>query len=571
MRKYFKHMLSTAIVVMFSVISGHVHAAQAYDSDAALRYAEKHWNDGVGLCSEFVSECLKSGGVNAYSISASALHKQLMASGLGHEYEIDLQSDQSIYLADHPEIQPGDVVFYYCPGCVNIDGKPYIHVVLCNGIDAEGYLKAYSHNNANNGSMRYRYGSRCYACGTAIKKAYIYHFEAKANQKPIGCVDTLVANGNGTFTISGWAVDADRIDQKIAIEIYFDDHEPVANRADMVIYNGTSRPDVMAAGYGSEYCGFEETLSVTQRGRHVMKIYAVDDGGERILLKSDSVDIRNDLKCMLSPSDLTLSVGEEADVRFSYTGGDVASIKAGTNSDIVSFKYDAGIFRVSANNPGNAKLIVIFYDASGNEIQRESVSISVEENKDLTLEYGKDEIVITEGESDVVNFSFKGDGIAGLTVTGEDGNDVCKASISDVKWYVGNACPGKLSVTGLKAGKESVQINMIGEDKQVIASFPIEVTVKQKAPIVVTLPEEEDTALATGTAVQPAEESAESIDESEVIQTDDPLYMRAFRYAKTLYEFSKGKDGESSAKEYIRKRLLKWGWNRYADRILNDL
>ena len=66
-------------------------------------------------------------------------------------------------------------MFYYCPGCT--DGRPYVHTVLCNGMDGNGYMKAYSHNNANNGQQKYHYSRNCPYCGTKIAYAIAYHFE----------------------------------------------------------------------------------------------------------------------------------------------------------------------------------------------------------------------------------------------------------------------------------------------------------------------------------------------------------------------------------------------------------
>lgn len=64
------------------LFSSNVQAAGKYSSSSALSYASGHWNDGVGLCAEFVSNCLKAGGCSAYSASASALFRQLQSSGI---------------------------------------------------------------------------------------------------------------------------------------------------------------------------------------------------------------------------------------------------------------------------------------------------------------------------------------------------------------------------------------------------------------------------------------------------------------------------------------------------------
>ena len=165
-----------------------VKAAVSYDREKALNYAASHWNDGKGLCAEFVSNAINAGGISksaAWSKGCTTLRGKLVNSGLGTEYEISLKSDMSIKASDYEgKLSPGDIIFYYCPGCLNIDKCPYIHAVLYAGMDSSGYAKCYSHNNANNASKRYYYSKKCYSCGTAIKKAYVFHFNTDQPDKP---------------------------------------------------------------------------------------------------------------------------------------------------------------------------------------------------------------------------------------------------------------------------------------------------------------------------------------------------------------------------------------------------
>ena len=43
---------------------GSAQAAAVYNADNALAYAKAHWNDGKGICAEFVSDCVRAGGLN---------------------------------------------------------------------------------------------------------------------------------------------------------------------------------------------------------------------------------------------------------------------------------------------------------------------------------------------------------------------------------------------------------------------------------------------------------------------------------------------------------------------------
>ncbi|MBR5179526.1 MAG: RICIN domain-containing protein [Lachnospiraceae bacterium] len=177
--------MSAGFMPLF-VTSEKVQAATNYNRDKALEYAAAHWNDGKGLCAEYVSNCIKAGGISssvAWSKGCTTLITQLKKSGLGSAHEISLKSDMSIKASDYEGIlSSGDIIFYYCDGCVYRDGKPYIHAVLYAGTDSNGYARCYSHNNANNASKRYYYSKKCYDCGTAIKKAYVFHFNTEDSQ-----------------------------------------------------------------------------------------------------------------------------------------------------------------------------------------------------------------------------------------------------------------------------------------------------------------------------------------------------------------------------------------------------
>ena len=132
-----KHILSVllccaVLLGMLPVIALPTNAASAYHAASALAYAQEHWNDGVGLCAEFVSRCINAGGCSAFSVSASMLLGQLRNSGMGTEYQLALNSDMSITAANYAgKLAAGDPVFYYCPGCT--DGRPYVHTVLWDG------------------------------------------------------------------------------------------------------------------------------------------------------------------------------------------------------------------------------------------------------------------------------------------------------------------------------------------------------------------------------------------------------------------------------------------------------
>ena len=312
--------LVTIILIVSSSIGQTMtaFAATAYDASAALAYAEAHWDDGQGLCAEFVSQCIKAGGSTAWSASCTALRSQLLSSGWGTEYELALQSDMSIKASDYTgKLAPGDVVFYYCPGCT--DGKPYIHAVLCNGMDANGYMKAYSHNNANSGQAKYRYGSTCYSCGTKLNKAYVYHFTNTVND-PEGVVDVL-SGGAGKIYVKGWTFDRDNLSKALELHVYIGGPAGAGFRA-YPIFASKERTDVNDTYPGvGNYHGFEEYIEIPERGDVPIYIYSLNVGsGDNVLLGSATVRVTDSYSIKFSSSELDVRSGESNAMGIKFAG-----------------------------------------------------------------------------------------------------------------------------------------------------------------------------------------------------------------------------------------------------------
>lgn len=145
-----------------------------YNATAAIEYGKNHWNDGKGLCAEFVSNCLKAGGSSAWHVGCTTLVKQLQEENWGTLHKLNVNSNGTISLDKNKNIlSPGDPIFVYSTGCLNVDGKPYVHVYLYYDTDSNGNLKGYAHNNASNGTIDVYY--TCYYCDKPTDAAYVFH------------------------------------------------------------------------------------------------------------------------------------------------------------------------------------------------------------------------------------------------------------------------------------------------------------------------------------------------------------------------------------------------------------
>ena len=70
-----------ALVLVCGLTTAPAMAAGTYDPAAALSYAKAHWNDGKGLCAEFVRKCLRAGGRKVTANGCTTMVRQLKQSG----------------------------------------------------------------------------------------------------------------------------------------------------------------------------------------------------------------------------------------------------------------------------------------------------------------------------------------------------------------------------------------------------------------------------------------------------------------------------------------------------------
>ena len=117
-----------AVVMLVSIVPlGSINASAAtYSASSAVSFANSHWNDGVGLCAEFVSRCLAAGGIsipNSAYYSTSQQSYQNNSGTLGsyrNPYTCSaallLYLSQNYPIITNPsssQISVGDVVFMY--------------------------------------------------------------------------------------------------------------------------------------------------------------------------------------------------------------------------------------------------------------------------------------------------------------------------------------------------------------------------------------------------------------------------------------------------------------------------
>lgn len=126
-------------------------ASTSYNPDKAIQYAQQHYNDGKGLCAEFVSDCLKAGGFTAvYNVNAKKLGEQLQS--YGKKINCTGWSSKSCFTASmfNGSLSKGDIIVW-----VNKSGSSSSgHVMLYSGkTDSKGRILVYAHNSPKNAEI----------------------------------------------------------------------------------------------------------------------------------------------------------------------------------------------------------------------------------------------------------------------------------------------------------------------------------------------------------------------------------------------------------------------------------
>ncbi len=142
------------VVLIFGMFPISANAAAKYSVNDAIAYAKAHWNDGKGLCAEFVSRCVKAGGLSmTVQTGTGSCYRAIMsASGLKRETIKLNASGYATKALNGDRLAKGDVVIQWCT-THNI--AP--HIMICGGYDSKGYATYYAHNGAMN-NQRYNLG-----------------------------------------------------------------------------------------------------------------------------------------------------------------------------------------------------------------------------------------------------------------------------------------------------------------------------------------------------------------------------------------------------------------------------
>lgn len=136
------------VAILLPVTSVQAEAA-GYDANAAVAYAAAHWDDGVGVCDQFIKACLQAGGIDIQAGGVEPVRSALIDAGYGSAVELSQDKD-SPYISwskNSAKLSVGDILFFYCSAS---DCQKNVHIAIVAGYDADDHLLAYAHNPAWN-------------------------------------------------------------------------------------------------------------------------------------------------------------------------------------------------------------------------------------------------------------------------------------------------------------------------------------------------------------------------------------------------------------------------------------
>ena len=170
--------------------------AYSYNVEAAMAYAAAHWNDGQGECAEFVSRCVKAGGINIgiETFTIDCFEAVERATGITRQ---DLRLDGNGFATqalDGNILSRGDVVIQWC---YTHNVRP--HILICSGYDSSGVALFYAHNGAlNNGRYRLNLNTAYQHTAACNMGAKVLHISNSDTTPPVVSnvkVSNITANG----------------------------------------------------------------------------------------------------------------------------------------------------------------------------------------------------------------------------------------------------------------------------------------------------------------------------------------------------------------------------------------
>lgn len=351
-----------ALCICFSALPITAQAASSYNAGNAVAYAASHWNDGVGLCAEFVSNCLRAGGLSSWNRECTNLYNQLNNEVVGGARIASVQylttSGNYIRTSDNAgKISKGDVLFWLCSGCpTDSVGGPYQHTALVSDVSGT-YVKVYQHNGAVNNQPAWV--GNCYECGRRYSHMVVIHFgssSAPTVKEYFSCNVEIRTTKGKTVNLYSKPTDSTR-------KTYFDQGQTAYSTRGAKLSNGTTWYEIQAI----------------DNGKVVTLWLNAASSGVTIINKKVEPSLT------FSPSSLSMNVGTSKTVSIKFAGDGIQSIGGTINGQSLcdvswgGTNWSAGTtsLTVTGKKAGTATITVNLMDKDGKTICSKSFTATI--------------------------------------------------------------------------------------------------------------------------------------------------------------------------------------------------
>ena len=197
--RVFRVVICLVLSVQLFICACHTAKAEPiYDAEASVAYANAHWNDGVGVCDEFVKACLAAGGIHITVGYVMNVYNALLNYGTSHELVF---RNSYCYESDNSgHAEPGDIIFWRCQACAD-EGfpRPWPHTAIIDSIDESGRIRYSAHNSAkHNALLGPSFSHKSPVNGTTHSGScishYVVHIPSRASLTPLDLGDSFDAH-----------------------------------------------------------------------------------------------------------------------------------------------------------------------------------------------------------------------------------------------------------------------------------------------------------------------------------------------------------------------------------------
>ena len=389
--------ISMCIIILFGtfIIGGSANASTSnYSHSAAVDYAKKHWNDGVGLCAQFVAACITAGGISVSDKVCYNLYNSLKPYGTVYKLKTyGSGKNTRIRMADNSgKVSAGDPLFYVCETCGGMSKSCFPHVVLCGGVTSDGFLTAYAHNAAWNNRLMYTVFSSGAHSGhsTSIYSIHLDEFSyataptncsISANSTSVGVGDTVTLSYNIN----------DAASRNIGIDYAGGnryDNVSVSSDSGSVSYTFTQA--------GTYCCIIEGSNNIGYSCSHGVYVTVIDTAP---------------INCELSVSKTIVAVGEPITFDYTILGATIKKVgidyAGGSRYETIPVADDSGSLSYTFTEAGTYCCIIEGYNIIGLSYSS-GVYVTVIDTAPINCELSVSKTIVAVGEPITFDYTILG-------------------------------------------------------------------------------------------------------------------------------------------------------------------